>query len=176
MGDGNRIIGGPNLQKPTLGFQTKHLKCVVAELLPRGIRFTSPCRHTGCMSKPLRARYRTTNSSSYNASLRKRGSLLIWMDKDMTWRVPRDGRPGRPAVFSDTAIQFCWSGHRSKRFRPPNRRNRGKLRIALMNRFSALGTAEIIRLAPLQWRKAHSGLRPKFCNNAHLKCQSQKTK
>lgn len=29
-------------------------------------------------------RYRTTNWSSYNASLRKRGSLLIWLGKNMT--------------------------------------------------------------------------------------------
>ena len=61
------------------------------------------------MSKPPPARYRTTNWSSYNASLRKCGSLLIWVDKDMIWRAPRDGRPGRPAVFSDAAIQFCLS-------------------------------------------------------------------
>ena len=61
------------------------------------------------MSKPSPARYRTTNWSSYNASLRKRGSLQIWVDKDMTWCAPRDGRPGRPAVFSDAAIQFCLS-------------------------------------------------------------------
>ncbi len=59
------------------------------------------------MSKPSPARYRTTNWSSYSASLRKRGSLLIWLDKDMTWRAPHDGSPGRPAVFSDAAIQFC---------------------------------------------------------------------
>ena len=58
------------------------------------------------MNKPSPARYRTTNWSSYNASLRKRGSLLIWADKDMAWRAPRDGRPGRPPVFSDAAIQF----------------------------------------------------------------------
>ena len=59
------------------------------------------------MSKPSPARYRTTNWSSYTASLRKRGSLLIWLDKDMTWLAPPDGSPGRPAVFSDAAIQFC---------------------------------------------------------------------
>ncbi len=59
------------------------------------------------MTKPSPARYRTTNWSSYNAALRKRGSLLIWLDKEMTWLAPPDGRPGRPAVFSDTAIQFC---------------------------------------------------------------------
>lgn len=61
------------------------------------------------MNKPSPARYRTTNWSSYNASLRKRGSLLIWVDKEMTWRAPRDSRPGRPPVFSDDAIQFCLS-------------------------------------------------------------------
>lgn len=61
------------------------------------------------MSEPPPARYRTTNWSSYNASLRKRGSLLIWVDKDMAWRAPRDGRPRRPAVLSDAAMQFCLS-------------------------------------------------------------------
>ena len=53
------------------------------------------------MSKPSPARYRTTNWSSYSASLRKRGSLLLWLDKDMTWLAPHDGSPGRPAVFSE---------------------------------------------------------------------------
>ena len=37
------------------------------------------------------------------------GALLIWVDKDMAWRAPPDGRPGPPAVFSDAAIQFCLS-------------------------------------------------------------------
>ena len=59
------------------------------------------------MSKPSLARYRTTNWSSYTASLRKRGSLLIWLDKEMTWLAQPDGSPGRPAIFSDAAIQFC---------------------------------------------------------------------
>ena len=59
------------------------------------------------MSKPSSARYRTTNWSSYTEALRRRGSLLIWLDKDMTWLAPHDGSPGRPAVFSDAAIQFC---------------------------------------------------------------------
>jgi hypothetical protein len=37
----------------------------------------------------------------------KGGSLLIWQNKDMAWLAPHDGGPGRPAVFSDAAIQFC---------------------------------------------------------------------
>ena len=59
------------------------------------------------MSKPEAARYRTTNWKSYNEALRRRGSLLIWLDKDMAWLADRVGRPGRPPVFSDAAIQFC---------------------------------------------------------------------
>ena len=58
------------------------------------------------MNKPSLARYGITNWASYTSSLRKRGSLLIWFDKDMTWLAPPDGKPGRPAVFSDAAIQF----------------------------------------------------------------------
>jgi Transposase DDE domain len=59
------------------------------------------------MSKPSLARCRTTNWSSYTAALRKPGSLLIWLDKEMTRLAPRDGCCGRPAVLSDAAIQFC---------------------------------------------------------------------
>ena len=59
------------------------------------------------MSKPTPARYRSTNWSSYSASLRKRGSLLIWLDQEMSWLAQPGGRPGRPAVFSDAAVQFC---------------------------------------------------------------------
>ncbi len=43
----------------------------------------------------------------YTASRSKRGSPLIWLDKEMTWLAPQDGSPGRPSVFSDAAIPFC---------------------------------------------------------------------
>ena len=59
------------------------------------------------MSKASPPRYRTTNWSSYTSALRKRGSLLIWLDKGMIWLAPHDGSPGRPALFLDAAIQFC---------------------------------------------------------------------
>ena len=55
------------------------------------------------MSKPPPARYRTTNWFSYNAALRRRGSMLIWVDQEMAWLAPPEGRPGRPSVFSDAA-------------------------------------------------------------------------
>ncbi len=61
------------------------------------------------MSKPAPARYRTTNWSAYNAALRRRGSLLVWLDREMEWLAPASGRPGRPRTFSDAAIQFCLS-------------------------------------------------------------------
>lgn len=59
------------------------------------------------MSKPEATRYRMTNWKSYNEALRRRGSPLIWMDKDMVWLANKAGRRGRPPVFSDAAIQFC---------------------------------------------------------------------
>ena len=88
------------------------------------------------MSKPSPARYRTTNWSSYNASLRKRGSLLIWVDKDMTLRAPCGGRPGRPPTFSDAAVQFCLSI---------------KVLFKLPLRQTAGMVASLLKLAGLDW-------------------------
>ena len=59
------------------------------------------------MSKPSRARYRTTNWPAYNASLKRRGSLMVWLDPELAWQAAPSGCAGRPAVFSDAAIQFC---------------------------------------------------------------------
>jgi hypothetical protein len=61
------------------------------------------------MSKPPRARYRTTNWPAYNASLKRRGLLIVWLDPKLQWQAVLSGRPGRPAVFSDAPIQFCLS-------------------------------------------------------------------
>ncbi|MEG2974719.1 MAG: IS5 family transposase, partial [Comamonas sp.] len=65
-------------------------------------------------------KYRTTNWSEYNEVLKRRGSLMAWIDADLQWQAPASGRPGRPAVFSDAAVQFCLTltcmfglGHRS---------------------------------------------------------------
>ena len=56
------------------------------------------------MSKP---RYRTTNWKQYNAALKARGSLSIWLDKRMSWFAATSGKRGRSPKFSDAAIQFC---------------------------------------------------------------------
>ena len=61
------------------------------------------------MSKPSPARYRTTNWPEYNAALRRRGSLLIWLDREMEWLASPSGRLGRSETYSDAAIQFCLS-------------------------------------------------------------------
>lgn len=53
------------------------------------------------------AKYRTTNWSSYNAALKTRGSLMLWIDKEMSWHGEATGKRGRIMTFSDTAIQFC---------------------------------------------------------------------
>ena len=52
-------------------------------------------------------RNRTTNWKAYNAALKARGDLTIWLDKDMQWQAVPDGKPGRNKTFSDAAIQFC---------------------------------------------------------------------
>jgi len=60
-------------------------------------------------SKRPRGKYKTTNWASYNASLKARGSLTVWLDKGMQWYAPATGKRGRQPIFSDAAIQFCLS-------------------------------------------------------------------
>ncbi|MDO5623983.1 MAG: IS5 family transposase [Pseudomonadota bacterium] len=54
-------------------------------------------------------RYKTTNWREYNAALVQRGSLSVWLDRDMRWFGSPNGKQGRDATFSDAAIQFCLS-------------------------------------------------------------------
>jgi len=59
------------------------------------------------MSKPASPTDRTTNWRAYNAALKRRGSLVIWFDPETTWLAAPGGHRGRPATFSDAAIQTC---------------------------------------------------------------------
>lgn len=59
------------------------------------------------MSKPAPPKYKTTNWKTYNAALKARGSLMIWLDRDMHWHGCALGKRGRTPTFSDAAIQFC---------------------------------------------------------------------
>lgn len=54
----------------------------------------------------------------------------------MTWVAPRDGSPGRPAVFSDVAIQFCLTS--KVLFKLPLRQTTGMV-------------ASLLKMAGLYW-------------------------
>ena len=88
------------------------------------------------MTKPAPARYRTKNWKSYNEALKRRGSLLVWLDSDMVWLAPKAGRPGRPPVFSDAAVQFCLMV---------------KVLLGLPLRQTTGMVASILKLANLDW-------------------------
>jgi hypothetical protein len=59
------------------------------------------------MSKPTTQKYKTTNWKDYNQALRTRGSLTVWLDTQMQWEACASGKPGRPAMYSDAAVQCC---------------------------------------------------------------------
>ena len=59
------------------------------------------------MTRPSPPRFRTTNWRSYNAALRRRGSLEIWFDPQTAWFAAPSGKRGRQPIFSDAAIQTC---------------------------------------------------------------------
>ena len=59
------------------------------------------------MSSWAPTKYKTKNWSSYNDSLKQRGSLSIWFDPEMVWTLPPSGKRGRQQQFSDAAIQNC---------------------------------------------------------------------
>lgn len=60
-------------------------------------------------NKKPKQHYTTTNWHEYDAALTARGSLLVWLDKDMQWLAQPAGNNGRPAKYTDAAIQFCLS-------------------------------------------------------------------
>ncbi|THU02832.1 IS5 family transposase [Lampropedia puyangensis] len=51
--------------------------------------------------------YGTTNWKKYNASLKTRGSLTVWLDKNMQWLARASGKRGSHQKYSEAAIQFC---------------------------------------------------------------------
>jgi Transposase DDE domain len=59
------------------------------------------------MSKPIPPTYKTRNWPAYNAALKRRGSLSIWFDPEMSWGAKPSGKRGRRRTFSDAAIQTC---------------------------------------------------------------------
>lgn len=59
------------------------------------------------MTKFAPSRCGTKNWKPCSDVLKRRCSLLVWLDKDMIWLAPRAGRHGCSPVFSDAAVQFC---------------------------------------------------------------------
>ena len=59
------------------------------------------------MSSPTPPTYKTRNWPAYNEALKRRGSLTIWFDPEMSWDAVPTGRRGRQQTYSDTAIQTC---------------------------------------------------------------------
>ena len=61
------------------------------------------------MSRPTPPTYRTRNWPAYNEALKRRGSLTIWFDPEMSWEAVPTGKRGRQQSYSDAAIQTCLS-------------------------------------------------------------------
>jgi hypothetical protein len=52
--------------------------------------------------KKNRGKYSTTKWAQYNAALKARGSLTVWLDRDMQWLGSPSGKHGRSQTFSDS--------------------------------------------------------------------------
>ena len=72
-----------------------------------GIHHADPAWYLDGMSRPTPPGYKTRNWPSYNAALKRRGSLTIWFDPAMTWGAAPTGKRGRQPDYSDAAIQTC---------------------------------------------------------------------
>lgn len=59
------------------------------------------------MSRPNTPTYKTLNWPAYNKALKRRGSLTIWFDPDMSWAAQPTGKRGRQSDDSDAAVQTC---------------------------------------------------------------------
>ena len=69
-----------------------------------------PFKHNGerC-HKFAKTQYKVTNWREYNESLCQRGDITLWVDESVAsfWLAPANQRRGRPARFSDFAIETC---------------------------------------------------------------------
>src|SRR3989344_3573267 len=72
--------------------------------------------------------YRIRNWPEYNESLKRRGSLEIWLPPaaQAVWYAEPTGEPGSPGVYSDTAMTCCLSIR--KLFKLPLRQTQGFVR------------------------------------------------
>ena len=57
--------------------------------------------------KHAKSRYRIRNWSEYEAGLRRRGDVTVWLSDDAldSWRAPANGKPGGQRTYADIAIE-----------------------------------------------------------------------
>src|ERR687889_2443528 len=67
-----------------------------------------PLKFNNNRSKRFRAQYRVRNWPQYDAGLRRRGDLTLWLDEAAIagWQAPRRTTPGGQALYSDLAIEL----------------------------------------------------------------------
>ncbi len=68
-----------------------------------------PFKHNAARRHRIpRARYRVTNWPAYEAGLRRRGDLTLWLDEDALagWAAPRRTTPGGQHRYSDLAVEL----------------------------------------------------------------------
>ncbi len=78
------------------------------------VSLDQPCRPVMPLklntNRPLRfrARYRIRNWPQYEAGLKRRGDLTLWLDEAAIagWQAPRRTTPGGQALYSDLAIEL----------------------------------------------------------------------
>ena len=68
-----------------------------------------PFKHNAARRHRIpRARYRVTNWPAYEAGLRRRGDLTLWLDEAALagWAAPKRNTPGGQPVYADLAIEL----------------------------------------------------------------------
>src|ERR671921_1707705 len=68
-----------------------------------------PFKHNAARRHRIpQARYRIRNWPQYEAGLKRRGDLTLWLDEAAIagWQAPRRTTPGGQALYSDLAIEL----------------------------------------------------------------------
>lgn len=68
-----------------------------------------PFKHNAARRHRIsRAGYRVTNWPAYEAGLRRRGDLTLWLDEEALdgWAAPKRSTPGGQPLYSDLAIEL----------------------------------------------------------------------
>ena len=81
----------------------------VAWQRPRRYVLGIPFKHNAARRRHIpKGRYRVQNWPAYEAGLKRRGDLTLWLDEDALtgWQALRRGTPGGQAWYSDAAIEL----------------------------------------------------------------------